>query len=111
MNTSTLPQRGLLGSIGFLRAMLGLVVLCIAPLSWFAGHEPIGWYVIPVYIAPVFAILLLWGLMLDLIMTRVFMSEPATEGGVSYGLVMRYDLVLLAILILSWGPFFYQLVT
>ncbi len=110
MNTSTLPQRGLLASIGFLRAMMGLVVLGIAPLSWFAGHEPIGWYVMAVYVAPVLAILLLWGLMLDLIMTRVYMSEPATEGGISYGLVMRYDLALLAILLLSWGPFFYRLV-
>lgn len=111
MNTSTLPRRGLLAHIGFLRTMLGLVVLCIAPLSWFAGHEPIGWYVLPVYIAPVLAVLLLWGLLLDLIMIRIYMSEPATEGGVSHGLAMRFDLVLLALLALSWGPFFYGLVT
>lgn len=110
MNSSLFPRRGLLASIGFLRAMLGIVVLVIAPLSWFAGHEPKGWYVMPVYIAPVLAILLLWGLILDLIMARVYMSEPATEGSVSYDLVMRFDLALLAILLLSWAPFFYKLV-
>ncbi|MDZ7754337.1 MAG: hypothetical protein U5S82_22515 [Gammaproteobacteria bacterium] len=110
MNTSSVPQRGLLASIGFLRTMLGLVVLVIAALSWFAGSEPTGWYVLPVYVAPVLAILLLWGLILDLIMTRVYMSEPATEDGPSYGLVMRFDLALFAILLVSWGPFFYKLV-
>lgn len=110
MNTTPLPRRGLLSRIGFLRALLGTLVLCVAPLSWFSGHEPTGWYVIPVYIAPVFAILLLWLLMLDLIMSRVHMSEPAVEGGISYSLVVRLDLVLLAILVLSWAPFLYRLV-
>lgn len=110
MNTTTENPPSLLGTIGLLRLLLGLFTLAIAPLALFAANEPVGWYVVPVYLGPVFAILLFWGLLLDLIMTKVFMAEKSPEVVARYRSVLHFDLALLAILLLAWLPFFYGLV-
>jgi len=109
MNTSATVPPGFFTAIGFLRLMLGVVTLFLAPLAFFAASEPVGWRVLPVYIAPVLVILLFWGIMLDLIMARVFMAEKTPEEAYPYGLAMRFDLSLMFILLAAWGPFFYSL--
>lgn len=108
--TPSAAAPGLFATVGILRVMLGLTAVFLAPLALFADREPEGWLVLPVYIAPVLAILLFWGLLLDLIMARVFMAEKAPEAAAPYRRVLRYDGVLLGILVFSWTPFFYGLV-
>ena len=95
--------------VGPLRWALAAAVLATTVLMPWSGGEPHGWHAIPVYVAPVLAILLFWVLLLDILMAKVFMGEGEVHARRSRG-VIRLHLVLLLVLVLVWGPSFLRLV-
>ena len=110
MQHKPLPSKGLLARLGPLRAGLAVFVLACLPLAFFAGREPEGWYILPVFVAPVMVVIFIWLLLFDMLMSRVLAGEkpPAEQARLHFAL--RVDVVLLVALLLFWGPFFYSLV-
>lgn len=104
------PPQGFFSRIGFLRVLFALSVAVCAPMALYAQEEPLGWLVFPVYVAPVLVILLFWGLLFDMLMSRVFMSDKQGEARAPHRTVLWLDATLIVVLLLSWLPFFYSLV-
>lgn len=100
---------GLLSRVGPLRVGLAVLVVLCLPLVFFANAEPVGWRIIPVYVAPTLVVILIWLLLFDLLMSRVLMSEKPPEARGQYRLALRLDGALLFALLAFWGPFFYAL--
>ncbi len=100
---------GFLASVGPLRIGLSVLVLSCLPLAFFAqgGHE--GWRVIPVHIAPVLVIILIWLLLFDILMTRIMLADKPPAERPRYRRAFRLDVSLLFALLLFWGPFYYLL--
>ena len=96
---------------GVLRLMLGALVLVLAALSPLAGGQIVyeGWRVIPTLIAPVIVPIVFMGVLLDLLMARVWMleAEPAVRRRLNGITVL--DLILVAVLLLSWSGYFLEL--
>ncbi len=93
--------------VGPLRLGLAVLIVLCLPLAFFTDAEASGWRIIPVYVGPVLAVIFVWLLLLDLLMSRVLMSEQPPEAQARYKMAMRLDAGLLAALLLFWGPFFY----
>ena len=100
----------LISRLGPLRLGLAVLVALCLPMAFFANVEPSGWRVIPVYVAPVLVVILIWVLLLDLLMSRVLMAEKPPQARQPYQMVMRLDGALLVALLVFWGPFYYGLV-
>lgn len=102
-------MRGLLKDLGPMRVLLlGLVALCM-PLALWADVEPVGWGVLSAYIAPAIAVLLVFVLLLDALMSRVFAIDKSPEELPLQRLRIRADLLGVLAIGLSWGPFYYGL--
>jgi hypothetical protein len=102
-------MRGLLNDLGALRVLLlATVVLCM-PLALWADAEPVGWGVLSAYIAPAVAVLLVFVLLLDALMSRVFAIDKTPEELPLSRLHIRADLLGVLAILLSWGPFYYSL--
>lgn len=95
--------------IGPMRVLLLGVLLACLPMVFFSDAEPEGLGILTAYIAPALVILLLFVLLLDALMNRVFIIEQAGEVKRLHQLRMRVDLIAVVLLILFWGPYFYSL--
>lgn len=104
-------MRGLLKDLGPLRVLLlGMVALCM-PLALWADAVPEGWGVLSAYIAPAVAVLLVFVLLLDALMSRVFAIDKSPEELPLSRLRIRADLLGVLAIALTWGPFYYSLLT
>lgn len=101
----------ILRQLGSLRVGLGVLALAVVLLRPAAGGAPVyeGWAVVPTLLVPTLAPLIFLGLVLDMLMTRVLMTD--TQGGERgrYRTVLWTDFVLVALLALAWVPFFMTL--
>ena len=93
--------------VGFLRAVLMLVPLLLVFLSPFAGGhvQTNGWPLVTTLVAPVCFVIFSFLLVLDMIMTRVFMSGSSDDEGQRLKLIIRSEALVLLILLASWTPF------
>jgi hypothetical protein len=87
-----------------------LVLICL-PFAFYPGDDASGWRVIPVYVIPVMALMLIWVLPFDMLMSRVFMGDKEGEERDRYKTVIKFDVFLLVMLFLFWAPFFLNLLT
>lgn len=96
--------------IGELRvAMAAAAVACMLMLPWATQEVRYeGWGIVPDIIAPVLGVLLLFGLLLDMLMSRVFMASGHGERA-RYASILKLEAVLVAGLLLTWGPHLYTL--
>ncbi len=92
--------------LGALRIALAFFTFVVASMAPFSGLETTYHDIalFPAVIAPVMAILLFFGLLLDMLMGGVFMSEAGARA--KYKTVLLADALLLLILLFSWGPFY-----
>lgn len=97
--------------VGILRTAVAILVLICLPFVFFPGESDSGWRVIPVYIIPVMALMLIWILPFDILMSRVFMSGKEGTERDHYKTVIKFDALLLFLLFVFWGPFYAKLVT
>ncbi len=93
--------------IGFLRATLMLATALLIFLAPFAGGhiQTSGWPLITTLLAPVFFAILIFVLCLDMLMTRVFMSDSSDAERQRLTLIFRSEALLLLVLLVSWLPF------
>ncbi len=101
-----MPLPPLLANLGPLRmALLALALLC-CPLVWLADSEPEGIGVLFAYVVPALIVILFFILMLDALMNRVFMVEQDSDTVARYRLRLRADLLVAAVLVISWFGWF-----
>ncbi len=103
--------QGLLGQLRPLRAVLILAAI-IAILGRPEVGEPVvysGWGLVNTLLIPVLAPLVFMLLMLDALMSRVWMSEAEGEEKKRLWLVVRVDIIVGLLLLVYWLPFFIAL--
>ena len=85
--------------------MVATLVLIL--LSPFAGGQvqTSGWPLVTTLLAPVCSVLMVFVLSLDLLMTRVFMSDKSGVERQRLVMIFRSEGLLLLILLASWAPF------
>jgi len=98
--------------VGPLRVLLGILALVLAALAQPRGAEIAveGWAMASTLIAPSLVPLLIFGLMLDMLVSRVWMSGASAEKRARQRLIIRYDGVLLVLVVIAWAPFSSSLV-
>jgi hypothetical protein len=96
-----------LKNLGLLRsALLGTVVLLIAIGPFAGGHiQFAGWALMTTLLGPVFYVVAVFLLPLDMVMTRVFMSDKTGAARQRFKRILWLELALLVALLLSWAPF------
>ena len=102
----------LLHQLGALRTALVLSALIIAFGAFFAGgghYDPMSLAIIPRAVVPIFAVSLLFLLPLDMLMTRVFMSDKQGEERARFRRILAVEAGALALLVLCWTPFLLSL--
>jgi hypothetical protein len=97
--------------VGFLRAVLIATTVLLIFLAPFAGGhtQTSGWPLITTLLAPIFFVIYVFVLSLDMLMTRVFMSGSSGAARQRYRTIIRSEGLLLVILLLSWMPFVLEL--
>ncbi len=102
---------GFFARIGTIRVLIAAMVIAVLPMVWLQDLEPVGWAVIPVYVAPGLTTFMVWGLLFDILMASVFRSaQPASECA-RYTTIIRLDGALILALLICWGPFFVALLS
>ncbi len=102
-------MRRLFARLGALRIAMGAAVLLVALMAPFSGLETDyhDLALFPAVIAPVLAVLLFFGLLLDMLMGAVMMAEAREK----YKTVLKADALWLLVLLASWGPFYLSLLS
>jgi len=97
--------------VGAMRLLLLGVAVVLMPFALASGADPsTGMGVLFAYVAPSLVVIMFFVLLLDALMNRVFMIEREDPERGIYRLRMRLALAAVTLLVLFWGPFFYQLV-
>ncbi|MCB1865925.1 MAG: hypothetical protein KDG50_10870 [Chromatiales bacterium] len=98
--------------VGILRVMLGILALVLVALAQPRGAEIAteGWAMASTLIAPSLVPLLIFGLLLDMLVSRVWMSGASAEKLARQRMIIRFDAVLLLLVAIAWAPFFSSLV-
>lgn len=98
-----------LTDIGAMRVLLLILLAICLPMALFSDADPVGLGLLSAYIAPTIVVLLFCVLLLDALMSRVFSIEQTEEVKRLHRVRIRTDLLAVVAIMLSWGPFFYQL--
>jgi hypothetical protein len=104
-------EQGLLGKLRPLRAVLILGAF-IAILGKPEVGTPVahsGWEMVSTLLIPVLAPLIFMLLMLDALMSRVWLSEAEGRERERLRLIVRVDIVVGLLLLVYWVPFFVAL--
>lgn len=96
--------------IGELRTMLiATAIICVAFIPFTSDEiRTDGWGLAPDVLAPVVSIMLVFGILLDMMMSRVFQAD--SEGGAKekFAFIFKLEGMVLLALIGLWAPFFYR---
>lgn len=95
-------------TLGELRTLLngGALVCLLAAL--FTTQDEVrmqGWGLFPDVLAPVLSVILVFVLLLDTLMSRVYMSEQAEEVQHRFRLIIRVELLVVILLLAVWIPY------
>jgi len=98
--------------IGPLRWFVAILAVLAAPCAFLQSAEfTPPWNILITSVMPGVALFMIWAIPLDILMARVFQVEADAAIRARYRTVIRFDLVVLVIMLLSWGVFFIQLMT
>ena len=97
--------------VGFLRAVMMAVVLVLACLAPFAGGhaQTSGWPLVTTLLAPVMFVVFVFVVLLDMLMTCVFMSGRAPDERSRLAMILKTEALLLVVLLAAWSPFVWRL--
>lgn len=95
--------------VGPLRVALAVIVLILLPMAVIRSPTSEGLWVIPSQVLPGVALIVIWVLPFDMIMSRVFLLGSARPDHAKYRSIVWLDLSLLMALLAFWGPFFVDL--
>jgi hypothetical protein len=99
---------GYFRTLGAQRVALTLLVLLVviaAPIAYLSETTYDGWLALPTIIAPSLVPILFFLLLLDMIMSRVFMSNLEETGKKRFRYILMSHTVTLLVLIAAWLPF------
>ncbi len=108
-NNQSVPERTWVQRVGALRVALTVIVLLLLPMALIEGPSDEGLWVIPSQVLPSVALIVIWILPFDMIMSRVFLLGSDRPDHARYRSIVWLDLALLAALLAFWGPFFFRL--
>ncbi len=108
LNTPQGFFRTWIGALGPLRLVLAILALILVVFATAPGTRPVyhGFALWPTLLMPVFAPVVLTTLLLDALMSRVFMVEKDAMVRARYRRAVTVNLVLAAALVLTWLPYF-----
>lgn len=91
--------------------MLVIVVLLLILIGPISGGEArtAGLALFTTVVAPAFYVIMLFVLPLDITMSRVFMKEAQGAERARYRFIIRLELVLFALMLLTWLPLILKL--
>lgn len=97
--------------LGILRSALAVTAVALIVTAPFSGGavQFEGWALWPTLVAPTLMVILAFVLPLDLMMTRVFMSDVDAGEHARLRFVLRVETVLFVVLLLAWFPFLLSL--
>jgi hypothetical protein len=103
--------KSLLAALGPLRSMLvGGILVLVLLRPWADGEMSYsGWSMVPTLIVPALVPILFFVLLLDMIMSRVFMVDAAGAERARFRRILWTEAGVLLILLVSWGSFFLAL--
>jgi hypothetical protein len=96
-----------LRSLGFLRSLLVLAaafIVLVAPLAYGGVHLH-DWRLLPTVVAPAVMMVLVFVILLDMLMSRVFMADAGEEDRARLSPVIWIEAVVLLTMIVAWSPF------
>lgn len=96
--------------IGELRTMLiSTAVICVAFIPFTSDEIRLeGWGLFPDVLAPVVSMMLVFGILLDMLMSRVFLSDSEGDAREKFAFIFKLEGMVLLALIGLWAPFFYR---
>lgn len=96
--------------LGFLRALLVFAAVLITLAAPFANADvPVyDWRLWPSVVAPAVMMVLVFVLLLDIVMSRVFMADADPHERARLSFASRVEAVILIVLLGAWTPFFLQ---
>ncbi len=91
--------------------MLVIIVILLIVIGPFSGGDPriTGFALFTSVVAPAFYVIMLFVIPLDIIMTRVFMGDAEDDQRARYRFIIRVEVALMALMLLSWMPFIIKL--
>lgn len=107
-----------LASLGFLRlglfalAITNTLVCFIEPLLLSQTSTPVGdsfWSVFVTVVAPVLSLLFIVVIFLDFVMSKVRASDLQDDSRLRFIAISRIELLIIAIMLAYWIPFFMKL--
>ncbi len=104
-------MKAIFEDLGAMRLALLAVVAITAPMAALVNVDPIGLGVITAYVAPAIAVLLVFVLLLDALMSRVFAIDSEGDARRVAGRRIRVNLLAVAVILGAWGPFYYSLLS
>lgn len=104
-------EQGILGQLRPLRAalILGAIITILAKPDVGAPVAYAGWEMVRTLLIPVMAPLFFMLLMLDALMSRVWMSEAEGDEWKRLRLAFRVDMIVGLVLLAYWLPYFISL--
>lgn len=96
------PQRGFL-------LVANLILMAMAPLSG-GGATYSGWKLFPTVIAPSLVPIMIFVVLLDILMSLVFMADKPPVERARYRFIILASLAQIGGLVVFWLPFFLALV-
>lgn len=99
-------------TLGPLRSILLVATVVAAGGAFFAGgghYDPLSWAILPRAVVPTLAVTLLFVIPLDMLMTRVFMSDKEGAERQRFRRILRFETAAYALLVLAWAPFLVSL--
>lgn len=96
--------------IGALRMILALVAVTAMVFSFFTG-DPVkeGWAMVPTLIVPAIIPILFFVLLLDVLMSAVFMIDAVAEERSRFRFIILIDMISVILIVALWLPYFRSL--
>jgi len=97
--------------LGFLRTLLVLgaaVIILAAPFAHGGVHLH-DWRVLPSAVAPAVMMVLVFVLLLDIIMSRVFMADANPHERSRLAFAILVETIVLVAMVAAWTPFFLRI--
>jgi len=106
-------MKNFFAEIGALRVMMLITTLLSLSAILFTSTEVRmeGWGFVPDVLVPVVSFLLLFILLLDMLMSRVFMIEADSKKRKKFNKIFLLELVQVSLLIGLWSPYFIRVLS
>lgn len=96
--------------IGPLRAILAAVAISMIVFSFFTG-DPVrqGWAIVPTLVIPAIVPIVFFVLLLDILMSGVFMVDKTGQERSRFKFIALMDAVFVVLIVTLWLPYFRSL--